>query len=54
MTTVTTAEAPNTALPGDAVFVGWDFEKQAFHLEDNDEVITIADLAAPPISGIST
>lgn len=54
MTTITTAEAPTTPLPGTAVFVGWDYEREAFHLEDQTEVITVADQAAPPISGVST
>ena len=54
MTTITTAEAPTAPLPGIAVFVGWDYEQEAFHLEDQTEVITVADQAAPPISGVST
>ena len=54
MTTITTAEAPTTPMPGQAVFVGWDYEQEAFHLEDHTEVIAVADQAAPPISGVST
>jgi len=54
MTNVTIAEAPTMQLPGTAVFVSWDGQRAAFRLEDNDDVISIADEAALPISGIST
>jgi hypothetical protein len=54
MTSITTAEAPTTPLPGAAIFVGWDYEQEAFHLEDQTEVITVSDKEAPPISGVST